>query len=134
MLSAMSKQSLTAERWRELIRQQQGSGLSIARFLWQARRGGVDVLFWRRKLEDLAAPTFVELTPAVELPVSALRASESESLSPIELQLRCGTIVRVREGFDVPTLRHHRADVSRHAQAAESGGVAESAVVRPLDV
>jgi hypothetical protein len=61
--------------------------------------------FWRRKLEDLAAPTFVELTSAVEPASSVLRVSESESRSLIELQLRCGTIVRVREGFDVPTLR-----------------------------
>jgi len=101
----MSKQSLTAERWRELIGQQQGSGLSIARFCGRHCVAVSTFFFWRRKLEDLAVPTFVELTPAVELPVSTLRASESESPSPIELQLRCGTIVRVREGFDVPTLR-----------------------------
>jgi len=101
----MSKQSLTAERWRELIRQQEGSGLSVARFCGQQGVAVSSFFFWRRKLKGSAAPTFVELMPAVELPVSTLRAGESESPSPIELQLRCGTIVRVREGFDVPTLR-----------------------------
>jgi transposase-like protein len=101
----MSKQSLTADRWRELIRQQQDSGLSIARFCDRHCVAVSTFFFWRRKLEDLAAPTFVELTPAVEPPVSIQRASESESRLPIELQLRCGTIVRVREGFDVTTLR-----------------------------
>jgi hypothetical protein len=101
----MSKQSLTADRWRELIRQQQGSGLGVERFC--ARRSvAVSTFFsWRRKLEDLAAPAFVELTPAVEPAVPVPPAGESGPRSPIELQLRCGTIVRVREGFDGPTLR-----------------------------
>ncbi len=101
----MSKQSLTADRWRELIRQQQDSGLSIARFCGRHSVAVSSFFFWRRKLEDRAAPMFVELTPAVEPAASILRASESELRLPIELQLRCGTIVRVREGFDVPTLR-----------------------------
>jgi hypothetical protein len=101
----MSKQSLTADRWRELIRQQRGSGLSVARFCGRHSVAVSSFFFWRRKLKAVAAPTFMELTPAVEPPVSILRASERESRSPIELQLRCGTIVRVREGFDVPTLR-----------------------------
>ncbi len=101
----MIKQSITAERWRELIRQQQGSGLSIARFCGKHCVAVSSFFFWRRKLDVSAAPTFVEVTPAVERPVSILRASESGSRSAIELQLRCGTIVRVREGFDVPTLR-----------------------------
>lgn len=101
----MSKQSLTADRWRELIRQQQDSGLSIARFCDRHCVAVSTFFFWRRKLEDLAGPTFVELTPVVESAGSVLRVSGNESRSPIELQLRCGTIVRVREGFDGATLR-----------------------------
>jgi hypothetical protein len=101
----MSKQSLTADRWRELIRQQRGSGLSIAQFCGRHCVAVSSFFFWRRKLKAVAAPTFVELTPAAEPPVSFQRTSESESRWAIELQLRCGTIVRVREGFDGATLR-----------------------------
>jgi transposase-like protein len=98
----MNKRTLTADRWRELIGQQQRSGLSIAAFCAERAVAASTFFAWRRKLEARQAPAFVELTHAsIELLPPAIELLPA----PIELLLPGGLAVRVREGFDAATLR-----------------------------
>jgi putative transposase len=108
----MNKRILTADRWRELIEQQQRSGLSIAAFCAEHDVAVSTFFAWRRKLEIRGAPgapgisgvpAFVELTPSIE--PAAARGSVELLPAPIELLLPGGLTVRVRENFDAATLR-----------------------------
>ena len=111
----MNGQRLTADRWRDLIRQQSGSGQSIEAFCRQHGLAVSTFFVWRRKLKTGAVPTFVELTSSAE-PTAAtpqvIEVKNAPSLNegadappPIELLLAGGLIVRVRDGFDAATLR-----------------------------
>lgn len=114
----MNNRTLTADRWRELIAQQQGSGLSIAAFCAERAVAASTFFAWRRKLEIRPASAFVELTPSAAS--AAARANEHEASrvlvelppasiellpEPIELLLPGGLPLRVRKGFDAATLR-----------------------------
>ena len=115
----MNRRSLTADRWRDLIRQQRRSGLSIAAFCAEHDVAVSTYFVWRRKVEAGDAPTppaFVELTPAIErsTAVAATGAAVATTAparpgesahAPIELLLPGGLILRVRQGFDAGTLR-----------------------------
>lgn len=130
----MNKRILAADQWRELIAQQQDSGLSIAAFCAQRGVAASTFFAWRQKLAVRQAPAFVELTPSA-VPAAAARASELEAsraavvwlpqapvepprapvelpqasspllAAPIELVLPDGLLLRVPEGFDAATLR-----------------------------
>lgn len=96
----MNKRILTANRWRELIEQQQRSGLSIAAFCAEHGVAASTFFAWRRKLEIRGvpgapgapgapgmsgAPAFVELRPSIE--PAAARANELEAaLGSVELR------------------------------------------------
>jgi len=105
----MNRRRLTADRWRDLIRQQSRSGLSIAAFCAEHDVAASTFFVWRRKVAAGDAPTFVELTPAIEgstaaAATGAARHGESAN-APIELLLPDGLILRVHQGFDAATLR-----------------------------
>ena len=90
----------TKRRWsaveaRAVIDLQGAPGLGLEHF---AAAQGIDpqrLRRWRAQLSEGAPPSFVELT---RLPVLA-------SAPAIEVQLRSGCVVRVRDGFSVETLR-----------------------------
>lgn len=91
MLGAMNK--VPAERWREIIWEQLGSGLSVVAFCRRARVPQSSFFAWRRKLRD--AVTFAEVHVPPE-PACDPRG--------IELHLPGGRCVVVRAGFDRQTL------------------------------
>ena len=93
--------TLTAKRrWsaveaRAVLDLQVASGLGLEHF---AVAQGLDpqrLRRWRAQLGEEGPPSFVELTP---LPALA-------SAPAIEVQLRSGRVVRVRDGFSAETLR-----------------------------
>jgi hypothetical protein len=91
-----NSRSDTFQKWRELVRRQRSSGLSVAAFC--ARHGiAVPSLYaWRRRLA--AAPAFVEAKVA--------GAPRPGSAGVIEVRLRGGRRVLLRrEGFDRALLR-----------------------------
>ncbi len=102
----MNRRRLTVDRWRDLVRQQRRSGLSIAAFCAAHDVAASTFFVWRRKLEGRDAPRFVELTPSAEPASAAPGANEGETApAPIELSLPGDLTVRVREGFSAATLR-----------------------------
>ena len=85
---------MTAERWRALVEQQRAGAVSVSAF---CRRHGLAVstyFAWRRRLDDAARSTFVEVTAAVDLRPSL-----------IEVVVAGGARVQVRAGFDTALLR-----------------------------
>jgi len=87
MKTKSSRRRRNAEEWREIIRRQAESGLSVERF---CRRDSISVYVfreWRRRLGAAALPVksrFVELTPG----------TDKESVR-VELQLPNGAILRI---------------------------------------
>jgi transposase-like protein len=93
MLGAMSKPSDSVARWREIVRRQSQSGLSVAAYCRRARVSQASFCVWRRKLRD--APTFAEVRVRAELAGDA---------GALELCLTDGRRIVVRAGFDRQTL------------------------------
>ena len=89
----MNKRSNAAGRWREIVRRQAGSGLSVAAFCRRSRIPQASFYFWRRKLGDAEVFTEVRISPE---PVTAAGA--------LELVLTGGRSIVVRPGFDRATL------------------------------
>jgi hypothetical protein len=87
------RSSAAHDRWREIIRRQSASGLSVAEFCRRDRLPASSFFAWKRKLgPSPAASAFVEATVArTLLPLSPRR---------IEVLLRGGRRVRVGAGFD----------------------------------
>jgi transposase-like protein len=85
--------SVTADRWRRLIRQHQASGLSVTAFCLRAGVSQPSFYAWRRRLRD-------EVTFA-EVKVSRETISDADG---IELRLPGRRCVVVRPGFDRGTL------------------------------
>jgi transposase-like protein len=86
-------QSRAWQKWHEIIRRQQASGLSVAAF---CRRSGVaasSLYAWKRRWAAAATPAFVEAKVAEEPAPPAPSAA-------IELRLGGGRRLRVRRGFD----------------------------------
>ena len=87
MKTKSSRRRRSAEEWREIIRRQAESGLSVERF---CQRDSISVYVfreWRRRLVAAALPVksrFVELAPGM--------AKESVR---VELQLPNGAILRI---------------------------------------
>ena len=81
----------SAERWRGLLRQQAGSGLSVAEF---CRRQGVSppsFYQWRKRLRAESAGAEVASAGSF-LPLSVLGAG---AVTAVEIELPCGAVVRV---------------------------------------
>jgi transposase-like protein len=93
MLGAMSKPSDSAAQWREIVRGQARSGLSVAAYCRRARVPQSSFYAWRRRLRDAA--TFAEVRVTSE-PTGAAGA--------IEVRLKGGRCLVVRAGFDRQTL------------------------------
>jgi transposase-like protein len=89
--------------WRRMVRQCQGSGLSVRAFCEDYGLSEPSFYAWRRILKerDAAAVRFVpvQVTPA---PTAPLADSSADAL---ELLLGVGRRVRVGPGFDGPTLQ-----------------------------
>ena len=96
MLGAMSKprESAAAVRWREIVRGQAQSGLSVAAYCRRARVPQSSFYAWRRKLRETAAFTEVRV-------VAPAAASEASAL---EVRLSGGRCIVVWPGFDRQTL------------------------------
>ena len=89
----MSPRRRSRDEWREILAQQQASGLTVAAFCRRAQLSAVSFFAWRRKLRE--AVTFAEVKLAPEA------ASEPGG---IELHWPGQRWVVVRPGFDRRTL------------------------------
>jgi hypothetical protein len=91
-------------QWRRLIQQWQDRGLAVADFC--ARHGLSQPTFyaWRRKLKQRPDPQRADSRPLF-LPVRLAPEHEPAPGGPVEVVLPGGLAVRVRPGFDAPTLR-----------------------------
>jgi hypothetical protein len=106
------------EHWRQIIEQQQNSGLGVAGFCRRQQVAPSSFFAWKRRLarEAQAAPVFVQLTPAsVPQPDSPTGSSNGE----IELHLGQGRHVVLKPGFDGPTLAAVLAVLSAESSRAE---------------
>jgi hypothetical protein len=87
-------ESSLSHKWRDLIRRQRASGLSVAAFCRQNGVAGSSFFAWKRKIgPSPAAPAFVEATLAGTPP-------EGRPAGSVEVRLRGGRRVRVCRGFD----------------------------------
>lgn len=102
MLGAMSKSTDAAARWREIVRAQAESGLSVAAYCRRTRVPQSSFYAWRRKLRDTT--TFAEVR--VVAPSGAPRGAGHVSASDgaFEVRLPNGRGVLVHPGFDRQTL------------------------------
>jgi len=73
------------EVWRDRVRRQQSSGLTIEKFCRKVGVSTASFYHWRKRLEGEATPRFVP----VELPASCNGSSE------ICIELPCGAVVRL---------------------------------------
>ena len=86
--------SFVQQQWRERVRGQRASGLTVAAYCRQNRLAVSSFFAWKRKLHaGPQAPAFVEAR-VVDAPPAA------RGTCPIEVRLRGGRRVRVRRGFD----------------------------------
>lgn len=99
MLSVMSKGSDGAARWREILRKQRASGLSVAAFCRRSRIAQASFYAWRRRLRNAASFTEVCITSDSDLMGGRLPVR-----SALELVLPDGRRIAVRPGFDRATL------------------------------
>jgi hypothetical protein len=106
------------EHWQQIVQQQRGSGLSVARFCRERQIAESSLFAWKRRLarETQADPVFVQLKPAsVPQPGSAMDSSNSR----IELHLGQGRHIVLRPGFDGPTLAAVLMVLSTESSMAE---------------
>ena len=89
-----------AARWREVVRAQAASGLSVAAYCRRARVPASSFYTWRRKLRDAGAFVAVRVSPAADP-----AADRGKDPGALELHLPRGRRVIVRRGFDRQTLR-----------------------------
>ncbi len=118
MLRIMSKRSGAIARWREVLRKQRASGLTVAAFCRRSRIPQASFYVWRRKLREAAAFTEVRVTSDHELTRGELPARGA-----LELVLPGGRSIVVRPGFDRATLLA-LVDALEHGTA--NGGGQES--------
>ena len=89
----MKKRTDAAGRWREILRRQRASGLSVVAFCRRSHIAQASFYAWRRKLRDAATFTEVRISPEV------IRGADA-----LELVLAEGRRIMVRPGFDRRTL------------------------------
>lgn len=99
MLAIMGERMDAAGRWREIVRRQAGSGLSVAAFCRRAHISQASFYVWRRKLRD--AGTFAEVRVACD---HSLLKDGPSGQGTLELVLPGGRSIVVRPGFDRATL------------------------------
>jgi hypothetical protein len=87
-------------RWKELLTEQAGSGLSVAAFCRQHRLTESQFYAWKRRLRQAAVERFVEVQ--VVKPAADLLPGRSPA---IEIRLGSGRRVFVELGFDAHHLR-----------------------------
>lgn len=93
-----------AERWREVLREQNESGLSISAFCRLRRHSTASFYYWKRALKKEVAAGRARPavrprrpnSPSAFLPVQVTSTAPAE----IEIQLPDGTLVRVASGCD----------------------------------
>ena len=95
MLGGMSNRDDSVTRWREIVRGQAESGLSVAAYCRRARVPASSFYAWRRKLRDAGTFAEVRVTPEPD---------SADDHGALELHLRRGRCVIVRRGFDRQTL------------------------------
>ena len=88
-----------AERWREILRKQRASGLTVAAFCRRSRIPQASFYNWRRKLRGAAAFTEVHVNPD-----HRLTKGSPPTQRTLELVLPCGRSIVIRPGFDRATL------------------------------
>lgn len=93
MLLRMSKRQDAAARWREIVRRQTGSSLSVAAFCRRARIPQASFYAWRRKLRDAVAFTEARVSP-----------EQVRAAGALELVLAGGRRIVVQPGFERATL------------------------------
>ncbi len=121
MLGGMSKPSDSAAWWREIVRNQAQSGMSVAAYCRRSRVPQSSFYAWRRKLGDMGfspaghmgvppaarrdASTFaaVRVTPRTVVAGSQPYDAASEA-GALEVRLAGGRCIVVRAGFDRATL------------------------------
>ena len=106
----MSKRGDASGRWREILRRQTESGLSVAAYCRRSKIPQASFYSWRRKLRDAATFTEVQVTPEPSPVADAL-----ELISP------GGHRIVVRPGFDHVALV---APIDTLDQAATAGPLA----------
>jgi len=97
----MRKPKESAARWREIVRGQANSGLSVAAYCRRARVPQSSFYAWRRKLRE--TPIFAEVRAAPERAPSGVTVTVPEP-GALEVRLAGGRGIVVRPGFDRLTL------------------------------
>ena len=140
-MAGMKRQRRNAKEWGRLVREQPGSGLSVARFCRRARVSSATFYAWRRRLGNapVARPSpancFMEVKIAAEDTAEATSEDfpgaspeASRPIRPLELRLSGKRSVLIPPGFDPPTLRALLAVLERDATgAADSKAAAADA-------
>ena len=97
----------TREHWRRIIRRQQRSSLSVARFCREQHVPQSSFFAWKRLLATespapaTGASPFVLVQSAADAPATGASCADTRA---IELRLPKGRHLLLRPGFDVPTL------------------------------
>jgi len=104
MLGGMSKPSDSASRWREIVRGQAQSGLSVTAYCRRARVPASSFYAWRRKLWDAERTAQRPSNPAFAEVRLTPEADSVNDHGALELHLSRGRRVIVRPGFDRQTL------------------------------
>ena len=96
----MSRAQRSWDEWREIIAQQQASGLTVAAFCRSAQVSQISFFAWRRKLRaragaEGARPTFAEVKILPEVGTGP---------SALEVHVSPDRWIGVRPGFDRRTL------------------------------
>ena len=86
------------EYWRELIRQQAGSGQSVHAFCSERHLTEQSFYYWRKRLVNERSVTFALVA------ADGARAND-EQPAPLELDLGSGQRLRIPRGVDTATLR-----------------------------
>jgi hypothetical protein len=118
----MNRASSSArEHWRQIIGQQESSGLSVARFCRERQIVESSLFAWKRRLarEPQASPVFVQFTPATPASVPQPNSAAGSSGGAIDLHLDQGRHLLPRPGFDGPTLAEVLAVLSAESARAD---------------
>ena len=91
---------LGIEQWRSIISAQPASGLSIARYCRERGISQPSFFAWRRRLGQAAAEGAGSAKPAAAFVQVKARVPEARPAAGIELRLRGGRRLVLRNGFD----------------------------------
>jgi hypothetical protein len=104
-MSTTKQQRSSKERfWRRLVRQWRRSGLSIRAFCVERQLSEPSFYAWRRTIAQRDAEA-AHLVPVLVVPDEKPVASCDAFGNGLELLLGARRVLRIRPGFDGPTLR-----------------------------